>query len=134
MQVKVTGAKGDANPRRNMTGGDLARGGSTANLLEHWRKLGRFRHDHPAVGAGEHRELQAKPYIFSRTLERNGVAVDRVLVAMDQGKGAKNIPVFGVFPEGTELLDSYSAVTGTVTGGKISLTTPFSLVLLSGRR
>jgi alpha-amylase len=56
-----------------------------------------------------------------------------VLVAMDQGEGAKTIPVFGVFPDGTELLDAYSGETGRVANGAISLTTDFGLVLLSER-
>ena len=43
-------------------------------------------------------------------------AMDRVLVAMDQGEGEKTIPVFGVFPEGTELVDAYSGTAATVTG------------------
>ena len=107
--LQVAGAEGDANLRSFMNWGDLERGGATAEVLEHWRKLGRFRRAHPAVGAGVHRTLQAKPYIFSRTLESGG-RVDRVLVAMDQGEGAKTIPVFGVFPEGTELVDAYSGV------------------------
>jgi alpha-amylase len=50
---------------------------------------------------------------------------------MDQGAGAKTIPVFGVFPDGTELVDAYSGVRGTVRNGRISLTTTFGLVLLS---
>jgi hypothetical protein len=66
-------------------------------------------------------------------LEADG-RVDRVLVAMDQGDGAKVVPVFGVFPEGAELLDAYSGVTGTVANGAISLTSPFGLVLLGERR
>jgi alpha-amylase len=77
--------------------------------------------------------LQAKPYIFSRTLESGG-RVDRVLVAMDQGEGAKSIPVFGVFPDGAELVDSYSDASGTVRNGAVSLTTSSGLVLLSERR
>jgi alpha-amylase len=131
--LKVEGAKGDANLRSFMNWADLERGGATAQILEHWRKLGRFRAAHPAVGAGEHRRLQETPYIFSRTLETDG-RVDRVLVAMDQGEGAKTIPVFGVFPEGAALLDAYSGATGTVTDGTVSLTTPFGLVLLGERR
>ena len=131
--LRVAGAQGDANLRSFMNWGDLAGGRSTAAILEHWRKLGRFRHAHPAVGAGEHRELQAEPYIFSRTLERNGVA-DRVLVAMDQGEGAKTIRVFGVFPDGATLIDAYSGTVGTVANGAIALTTPSGLVLLGERR
>jgi alpha-amylase len=112
---------------------DLERGASTTEILEHWRKLGRFRRAHRAVGAGEHRQLQAEPYIFSRTLE-TAELFDRVLVALHQGEGSKTIPVFGVFPDGTELTDAYSEETGTVTNGEISLVTESGLVLLSERR
>jgi alpha-amylase len=131
--LKVQGAEGDANLRSFMNWGDLERGGITTRILEHWRKLGRFRRAHPAVGAGVHRTLQAKPYIFSRTLESGG-RVDRVLVAMDQGESAKTIPVFGVFPDGTELVDAYSGAGGTVRDGKASLTTGSGLVLLAEPR
>ena len=127
------GVQGDANLRSFMNWRDLERGGPTTRILRHWRKLGRFRRAHPAVGAGLHRRLQAEPYIFSRPLEADG-RVDRVLVAMDQGEDAKTIPVFGVFRDGTELVDAYSGARGTVTNGRISLTTAFGLVLLSERR
>jgi alpha-amylase len=131
--LKVQGAEGDANLRSFMNWADLERGGTAAKVLEHWRKLGRFRRAHPAVGAGVHRTLQAKPYIFSRALEW-GSRLDRVLVAMDQGEGAKIIPVFGVFPDGTEVVDAYSGVVGTVRNGTVSLTTGSSLVLLAELR
>jgi alpha-amylase len=131
--LRVSGAQGDANLRSFMNWEDLEGGGTTAEVLEHWRKVGRFRRAHPAVGAGVHRTLQAKPYIFSRSLETGG-RVDRVLVAMDQGEGAKAIPVFGVFPEGAELVDGYSGVRGTVTNGVVSLTTGWGLVLLGEPR
>ena len=130
--LKVAGAEGDANLRSDMNWGDLESGATTAAVLEHWRKLGRFRRAHPAVGAGVHRTLQAKPLIFSRTLDTGG-EVDRVLVAMDQGEGAKAVRVFGMFPEGTELVDSYSGASGTVKNGMVSLTTGSGLLLLSER-
>jgi alpha-amylase len=132
--LRVAGAAGDANLRSFMNWSDLERGGGgrTAEILRHWRKLGRFRRAHPAVGAGAHRRLQAEPYIFSRTIEADGGGrADRVLVALDQGEGAKTIPVFGVFTDGTELVDAYSGARGAVRNGKISLTTAFGLVLLS---
>jgi alpha-amylase len=131
--LRIAGAEGDANLRSFMNWGDLERGGATALVLAHWRKLGRFRRAHPAVGAGAHHALQAHPYIFSRTLDVNG-RVDRVLVAMDQGDGTKTIPVFGVFPDGTDLVDAYSGSRGTVRQGSVSLTTGSGLVLLSPRR
>ena len=54
-----------------------------------------------------------------------------MLVAMDEDQGEKTIPVFELFPEGTELVDAYSGVRATVRDGRVSLTTPFALVLLS---
>jgi alpha-amylase len=131
--LQVAGAEGDANLRSFMNWADLEGGGAAAKVLEHWRKLGRFRRAHPAVGAGIHRTLQERPYIFSRALESGG-RVDRVLVAMDQGAGAKSIPAFGVFPEGTKVVDAYSGETGTVRDGAISLATKSSLVLLAELR
>jgi alpha-amylase len=128
--LRVTGAEGDANLRSFMNWGDLQR---RAEVLRHWRKLGQFRRDHPAVGAGVHRTLQVRPFIFSRSLETGG-KLDRVLVAMDQGTSAKSISVFGMFPDGTRLVDAYSGVGGTVRNGAVSLTTGSGLVLLAEQR
>jgi alpha-amylase len=123
-------SEGDANLRSFMNWDDLERGGRAGEVLRHWRTLGRFRRQHPAVGAGAHRTLQRTPLVFSRTLGI-GEAADRVLVAMDQGDGEKTIPVFELFPEGTELVDAYSGARGTVREGRVSLRTPSGLVLLS---
>jgi alpha-amylase len=128
----VEGARGDANLRSVMNWAELDRD-STAMILRHWRKLGQFRKAHPAVGAGTHRRLQAKPYVFARTLSRGGVE-DRVVVALDQGNGAKTIPVAGVFPDGAALTDAYSGVRATVRDGRVTVSTPFGLVLLAERR
>ncbi|HSD31858.1 MAG TPA: alpha-amylase family glycosyl hydrolase, partial [Gemmatimonadales bacterium] len=131
--LRVAGTAGDANLRSLMSWQDLAGGGITADILRHWRTLGRFRRAHPAVGAGAHHLLQAAPYIFSRTLDADGVD-DRVIVALGQPRGSKTIPVFGVFPDGTRLVDAYSGERGTVSDGRVSLTTGFDLVLLSEGR
>ncbi len=128
----IEGAEGDANLRGMMNWDDLARGGRTSEVLAHWRRLGRFRQAHPAVGAGEHRTLQASPHVFGRTLMA-GERSDRVVVALDQGTGAKTIPVAGVFADGTRLVDGYSGARGTVANGSIRLTTSFGVVLLSER-
>jgi alpha-amylase len=130
--LRVDGAAGDANLRSFMNWADLDREGRTAEVLEHWRKLGRFRHAHPAVGAGEHRRLQEDPYIFSRTLETDQF-VDRVLVAMDQAPGSKTIMVFGLFPDGAQLLDAYSGERVRVIDGRVTLSSEYALVLLSER-
>jgi alpha-amylase len=131
--LRVAGANGDANLRSPMNWGALERGGSTAEVLRHWRRLGQFRKAHPAIGAGAHRVLQAAPYVFSRTLESGGVR-DRVVVAMAQGTAAKTVPVGGVFPDGSTVKDWYSGVTGTVRGGAVTLTSGYGLVLLGEAR
>jgi alpha-amylase len=131
--LNVAGAEGDANLRSVMNWSDLERGGRTLEVLRHWRKLGRFRQAHPAVGAGAHRRLQSEPYVFSRTLDRGG-RVDRVVVALDHGVGAKSIPVGDVFPEGAELVDAYSGARGVVRSGAVALTTQFQVVLLAEHR
>ncbi len=91
--LRVAGAEGDANLRSFMNWTDLERGGTTAEVLEHWRKLGTFRRAHPAVGAGEHRRLQAAPYIFSRTLETAGLFRSRAR-GDGPGQGPEDHPRF----------------------------------------
>jgi alpha-amylase len=131
--LRVPGAEGDANLRSVMDWASAKPGSAGADVLRHWRKLGRFRREHPAVGAGVHRTLREEPYIFSRTLEVGG-RTDRVLVAMGQGTEARRIPVFGLFPEGTELVDAYSGVSGEVVGDTVALDGGADLVLLAPRR
>jgi alpha-amylase len=127
----VKGAEGDANLRSVMPWESIAKD-SIARILRHWRLLGRFRHDHPAVGAGEHRTLQLTPLIFSRTL--TGATTDRVLIALDQRNGPRTIPVFGVFPDGARVRDAYSGVAGGVTDGKVKLPSGGAVVLLAEQR
>ena len=114
--LEVKGARGDANLRSNMNWGDLERNEQTAEVLEHWQKLARFRQAHPAVGAGEHQRLREQPYVFSRSLEVGG-NTDRVIVAMSLEEGPKTVFVYGLFEDGTELTDAYSGRAATVAGG-----------------
>ncbi|AKJ29712.1 alpha-amylase [Caldimonas brevitalea] len=86
-------------------------------LLDHWRKLTRFRARHVALARGEHRQLQDRPYAFTRHDAATG---DRVVVVM--GVTAPLVlDVSGSFAEGETLQDAYSGRTVTVRGGKVSL-------------
>ncbi|MCL7983904.1 MAG: alpha-amylase family glycosyl hydrolase [marine benthic group bacterium] len=127
--LSVEGAEGDANLRSFMNWEDLGRGGETEAILAHWRKLARFRADHPAVGAGEHVRLSGSPWIFSRTLKRSG-SEDRVLIAVGLEPGRVTVPVFGVFSEGVELEDSYTGDRTIVSEGEVTLVTESGIVLL----
>ncbi|MEJ2483685.1 MAG: alpha-amylase family glycosyl hydrolase, partial [Gemmatimonadota bacterium] len=128
--LRVAGAEGDANLRSFMNWEDLGPGTDTGAILAHWRKLARFRADHPAVGAGAHARLSRKPWIFSRTLERNG-SEDRVLVAVGLDPGRVSVPVFDLFPDGAELKDGYSGERALVADGAVTLETESGILLLS---
>jgi alpha-amylase len=136
--LRFEGARGDANLRSPMDWQALAENRTASGLpmqeiLEHWRKLGRFRQAHPSVGAGEHTRHQSEPYVFSRTLEADG-RTDRVLVAQGLEAGPKTIGLFGVFPDGTALVDAYSGQSATAADGAVTLDTPYDLVLMEEAR
>jgi alpha-amylase len=132
----VEGANGDANLRSPMDW-TVVDSVAEARVLEHWRILGRFRADHPAVGAGAHTRLQGDdPYVFARTLTEASGAEDRVVVALDAGTGTVRVPVGDVFPEGSLVRDAYSGRTSVVSEGAVSVETASGVVLLeaSGQR
>jgi alpha-amylase len=135
--LKIEGAEGDANLRSFMNWDQLknnTRVGlfGVAEVREHWARLGRFRHAHPAVGAGVHQMLQASPYVFKRTYEKNGVT-DRVVVALDLPQDRSvAIPVAGVFMDGQTVRDAYTGKTAVVAKGKVQfeLRAPVALISL----
>lgn len=127
--LTIEGTKGDATLRSSFDWAQ-AESSNSASPLAHWRKLGRFRKAHPAVGAGVHRELTRLPYVFARTLEEDGIS-DQVVVALDIKPGLASIPVGGVFPDGSTLFDYYSGQSATVVGGSVRLRVDAPVVLLA---
>jgi alpha-amylase len=125
----VKGAQGDATLRSKMNWTSIANDSKTKDLLLHWQKLGKFRSNHPSVGAGAHKMLSEKPYIFERDYAKEAYS-DRVIVGLDLPKGVKEISVLEVFKEGTELKDAYSGVETLVVDGKVKFTSEFDIVLL----
>tara|TARA_R110002012_G_scaffold9961_4_gene46350 strand:- start:353 stop:2023 length:1671 start_codon:yes stop_codon:yes gene_type:complete len=125
--LTIENAEGDATLRSMMPWEDL-NNAATKDILEHWQKLGRFRRDHPAIGAGRHNMLQAKPYLFSRTYNKNNVE-DYVIVGLDLAEGEKTISIPQTFGDGVLLRDAYSNTEATVKDGKISINTPYTIVL-----
>ncbi|HTR20207.1 MAG TPA: hypothetical protein VMH88_05065, partial [Gemmatimonadales bacterium] len=73
---------------------------------------------------------QDKPYVFARLLTTDSLD-DRVVVAMDQPKGLKHVPVASVFANGTLLTEAYSDSTVWVRKGVATVNSPYDLVLLS---
>ncbi|MGB9109004.1 MAG: alpha-amylase family glycosyl hydrolase [Telluria sp.] len=135
--LKIEGAEGDANLRSFMNWDQLknnTRVGlyGVADIRDHWARLGRFRHAHPAVGAGVHQLLVTSPYTFKRTYEANGVS-DRVVVALDLPMDrATPISVAGVFSDGQTVRDWYTGKSAIVSGGKVQfeMRAPVALIAL----
>lgn len=121
----VAGAEGDANLRSNMNWGDVKSNPETQKLLAHWQKLGQFRRNHPAIGAGKHQMVSNSPYWFSRIYND-----DKVIVGLDLPNGTKEVNVSGIFENGTKLKDAYSGETYKVTNGKVTVINNNSVVLL----
>ncbi|MDE2427620.1 MAG: alpha-amylase [Burkholderiales bacterium] len=134
--LNADGAQGDALLRSPMNWQALAsnqhvQGNAIADVRLHWSKLGRFRHAHPAIGAGLHRKLADHPYTFARTYDQDGVH-DKVVVALElPAAPTHTITVSGVFADGQKLKDWYSGKTAIVKDGKVQIDTAYSLVLIA---
>ncbi len=126
--LTIEGANGDATLRSFMNW-DSIDSTETKDILTHWQKLGRFRRDHPAIGAGTHKMLSEAPYIFSRTYSENSLN-DQVVIGLDLSKGEKTILTGSVYKDGTQVRDAYSNSEATVENGKVKLNTDYTIVLL----
>lgn len=123
--LDIEGTQGDATLRSFMNWDDIKNDAKTQEVLAHWQKLGKFRADHPAIGAGSHKMISAGPYLFTRSL-----GTDKVIIGLDLEKGIKNLDIKGRFADGTELRDRYSGKKATVNNGKITIDSPYGIVLL----
>ena len=125
----IEGTEGDATLRSFMNWEDLDSIPAIQNIHKHWQKLGQFRANHPAVGAGKHKRLAKSPYVFSR-MYINGDYKDKVAIGLDLPKGKKSLWVKGFFGEGTKLYDTYSGTEVVVKNGKVILENDFNTALL----
>jgi len=120
---------GDATLRSNMNWNDISTNKKTKEILAHWQKLGKFRSKHPSIGAGIHKMISEQPYVFKRTYSENNFN-DSVVVGIDLPVGKKELFVEDTFANGTKLIDSYSNTEVEVKNNKVTLTTPYTMVLL----
>lgn len=127
--LTIDGAVGDATLRSFMNWKEIDSLGTTQEVLSHWQKLGQFRNNHPAIGAGKHKRLAKKPYVFSRTYTRDDFK-DKVVVGLDLPPGKKSLWVKGFFGDGTKLFDTYSQTEVIVQNGKVTLENDYDIALL----
>ena len=112
--------------------------GQNPDCLANYQKIGRFRRNHIAVGAGQHNKISDSPYTFSRTYtgtvtvgaEKKTDYSDKVVVSLPGSQGTHDISVGDVFADGTLLVDEYSGEEYTVSGGKVSVTCDSNGVIL----
>ena len=125
----IEGTEGDATLRSSMNWEDIEKNTKTQAILKHWQKLGQFRHDHPAIGAGIHQMITETPYVFYRSYTKEDYK-DEVVIGLDLPKGKKEINVRVVFKNGDKLIDAYSGMEVTVQNGKVIIDSEFDIVLL----
>ncbi len=125
----IEGTVGDATLRSNMNWKEINSDKETQEILTHWQKLGKFRRDHPAVGAGVHDMISEKPYVFQRTFSNDGYS-DKVVVGLDLPKGKKTVDVSKVFENSIMLHDAYSDSFAKVIDGEITIESNYDIVLL----
>lgn len=91
------------------------------NVLSHWQKVGQFRNNHVAVGAGSHTSLNATSGVgFAREYNKNGVN-DTVFAVINANKNTNvTLTVNGIVADGTVLKNTYNDTTATVSGGKVT--------------
>lgn len=125
----IEDTEGDATLRSFMNWDAIKNDDRTKTILTHWQKLGKFRANHPAIGAGVHQMITEQPYYFYRSYQK-GNFKDLVVIGLELEKGEKVIDVSKVFEERVMLRDAYSGKTATVENGKITIDSPFDIVLI----
>ena len=107
-------------------------------LLSVWQKLGSFRRNHIAVGAGKHAKICDSPYTFSRTYTGNATIgdikdsfyEDKVVVSIPGKAGTYDVSVGSVFEDGLTVVDEYSGNTYVVADGKVTVSCDATGVIL----
>ena len=125
----IEGTEGDATLRSFMNWEEITNNKQTQKVLEYWQKLGQFRKNHPAVGAGKHQMITKEPYVFSRVY-KEGDYTDKVVIGLNLANDTNEIMVSPIFKDGDKLKDTFSNLTYEVKEGKIAVKGSQPVVLL----
>ena len=108
--------------------------GQNTDLLNHWKKVGKFRANHVAVGAGDHQLISnANGLTFSRSYD-DGETADGVICTMGASKNTNmTIDVSSMWGNGKTLTNEYDGTTAVVADGKVTFNTGAQgVILISG--
>ncbi|EAQ41129.1 alpha-amylase family glycosyl hydrolase [Polaribacter sp. MED152] len=124
--LTIEGTVGDATLRSFMNWNDIHKNEDTNKVLHHWQKLGQFRANHMAVGAGRHQLISNdNGLVFSRV--RNG---DKVVIGLHLTNQNVTIDVSNLYEDGDQISDFYSNKVFEVNNGMLEITTDNDIFLL----
>ena len=124
--LTIDGAVGDATLRSFMNWDDVKNTNETKKILTHWQKIGQFRGNHMAVGAGKHKLIsEENGLIFSRVKNK-----DKVVIGINLPKGKKVIKIFSVYKNTDKLFDFYSKKKVIIKDGIAYLDSPYEFILI----
>lgn len=112
----TVGGEGD-----HLVRSDMNWSSTDSNVLSHWQKVGKFRKNHIAVGAGSHNDVSVSNGLgFSRIYNKNGIN-DKVIAVIGASNNTNvDITVSSCFSDGTTLRNAYDNKTAVVKGGKVT--------------
>tara|TARA_B110001452_G_scaffold193119_1_gene163090 strand:- start:425 stop:2080 length:1656 start_codon:yes stop_codon:yes gene_type:complete len=124
--LTIDGAVGDATLRSFMNWDDVKNTNETKKILTHWQKIGQFRGNHMAVGAGKHKLIsEENGLIFSRVKNK-----DKVVIGINLPKGKKVIKISSVYKNTDKLFDFYSKKKVIIKDGIAYLDSPYEFILI----
>ena len=111
--------------------------GQNADMLAHWQKVGKFRANHVAVGAGSHSMISAynssTGYTFSRSYMDDNVTDSVVCCIGAPANSQIAVDVSSVFGNGKTVTNEYDGSTAVVTNGKATFNSgKQGVILISG--
>lgn len=115
-----SGRKGDGTPQLQPTRSNMNWDSIDQSILSNWQKVGQFRTEHIAVGAGTHTKLSESPYTFSRVYEKGDVK-DKVVISLPGTSGPCTVDCGDTFEDGTTLIDYYTGNDYDVSNGKVEV-------------
>lgn len=92
---------------------------SSSATLAHWQKVGQFRNNHIAVGAGVNTAVSATSgTAFTRTYDKGEIS-DAVAACIGASANTNvSIEVGSLYSDGTTVVNAYDGTSAVVTGGK----------------
>ena len=111
--------------------------GSNAAQLAHWQKVGQFRNNHVAVGAGEHNTIASysasNGYTFSRSYSDDNVTDGVVCCIGAPANTNIAVNVSSMFGNGKTVTNEYDGSTAVVQNGKATFNSGAQgVILISG--